>query len=95
MLVRVSSFELRHVPNCPGLRTLPLESNERGQKGTCAGRHLCLTWLLPSTSEWCRTIGLSQVAVVGDRWWDADQAFLWRGHGHTYEALRVTSLILN
>ena len=21
-----------------------------------------------------------------DRLWDADQAFLWRGHGHTYEA---------
>ena len=23
------------------------------------------------------------VAVAGDRWWDADQAFPVRGHGHT------------
>ena len=29
---------------------------------------------------------VSQVAVAGDRLWDADQAFLRRGHGHTYEA---------
>ena len=28
--------------------------------------------LLPSTSEWCRA-GVSQVAVAGDRWWDADR----------------------
>ena len=25
------------------------------------------------------------VAVAGDRWWDADQAFPVRGHGHTME----------
>ena len=40
-------------------------------------------------SKWCRAVGLcgrSQVAVAGDRLRDADQAFLRRGHGHTYEA---------
>ena len=41
--------------------------------------------LWPSTGERCRAV-VSQVAVAGDRWWDADQAFLRRGHGHTYEA---------
>ena len=38
--------------------------------------------LWPSTGEWCRAV-VSQVAVAGDRWWDADQAFPVRGHGHT------------
>ena len=42
--------------------------------------------LWPSTGEQCRAV-VSQVAVAGDRWWDADQAFpVRRGHGHTYEA---------
>ena len=42
--------------------------------------------LLPST-ERCRDSGncCVAVAVAGDRWWDADQAFPVRGHGHTME----------
>ena len=41
--------------------------------------------LWPSTSEWFRAV-VSQVAIAGDRWWDTDQAFLRRGHRHTYDA---------
>ena len=48
--------------------------------------------LWPSTGERFRAV-VSQVAVAGDRWWDADQAFLRRGQNRV--RVRVGSIAQN